>query len=216
MIEAKLSENKEREVLAESALQGTGASPRASSFWSEPADDAAGWGISLPKLTGKFLRSLHSPQLYLPSRLDLTTSIRGAALPARDGLENLRRIVLAALVLWSTTAFGPNRIGAAGKGSGDIEGRLTIRRLEISVTRSVPPEVFVRIHGVVLNGCTDVGAVQQHRNGRTITVTIPTYSRNRTCTMVARLIDETIQLEGDFTSGSYVLDVDGVVKEFHV
>lgn len=97
-----------------------------------------------------------------------------------------------------------------------MEGRLSIQWIEVKVVRSVPTKVFVHVHGVVLNGCTDVGAAKQHRNGHIITVTIPTYTRHRVCTMIARLVDETIRLEGDFAAGYYTVNINGVVEHFQV
>jgi hypothetical protein len=120
-------------------------------------------------------------------------------------------------MLSTILVLGSNALADAGGRSGSqMEGQLTIQRIEVNVIRSVPPKVFVRVHGVVLNGCTDVGAAKQHRNGHIITVTIPTYTRNRVCTMMARLIDETVRLEGDFAVGVYTVNVNGVVEQFKV
>ena len=125
--------------------------------------------------------------------------------------------MLTTLMLSTILALGSSTLAdPAGSGGSYIEGRLNIQRIEVKVVRSIPPKVFVRVHGVVLNGCTDVGVAKQHRNGHTITITIPTYARNRVCTMVARLIDETIRLEGDFGPGSYTLNVNDVAEQFKV
>src|SRR5215469_8411885 len=98
----------------------------------------------------------------------------------------MRQFVLTTLMLLSTIlAFGSNvSADAARRDGGGIEGQLTIQRIEVNVVRSVPPKVFVRVHGVVLNGCTDVGASAQDKSGHTVTVTIPTHTRDRVCTMM--------------------------------
>jgi hypothetical protein len=131
-------------------------------------------------------------------------------------MPNLCRLA-ALVILPMMLAFVSNaRVDAGGSDGSYMEGRLTIQRIEVNVVRSVPPKVFVRIHGVVLNGCTDVGAAKQHRNDHIITVTIPTYARYRVCTMVARLIDETVRLEGNFAAGVYTVNVNGVAEQFRV
>jgi len=127
-------------------------------------------------------------------------------------VRNLRRLAALVIVL-TMLVFVSNARANGGNGT---EGQLTVQRIEVNVVRSVPPKVFVRIHGVVLNGCTDVGAAAQHKSGQTVIVTIPTHTRDRVCTMMARLVDETIRLEGDFVPGSYTLNVNGVIEHFHV
>ena len=130
----------------------------------------------------------------------------------------MRQLVLVTVMLLSTVLpLTANACADAGrKGADDSEGRLTIQRIEVNVVRSVPPKVFARVHGVVLNGCTVLGTVMQHKTGHTFNVTIPTHTRSAVCTMMARLIDETIRLEGDFAPGLYTLNVNGTVEQFKV
>jgi hypothetical protein len=94
--------------------------------------------------------------------------------------------------------------------------QLTIQHVEVDVVRSVPTKIFVHIHGVILNGCTELGEIVQHRDDHTIMVKIPTIVHQQICTMMARLIDNTIQLNGDFAPGDYEVDVNGTVKQFRV
>lgn len=104
--------------------------------------------------------------------------------------------------------------GTAGAGT---EGMLTVQRIEVQVVGSAPPEVFVHVHGVLLDGCTFLGAVEQHRDGQMITVTIATrHTKAEVCTMIAQLVDKTIRLDGAFTPGSYTVNVNGVVGKFSV
>ena len=135
-----------------------------------------------------------------------------------DWVANMRQLILGTFILLSTVLpLGANACADAGrKGGGDVEGQLTVQRVEVNVIRSVPPQVFAYVHGVVLNGCTVLGAVAQHRTGHTVALTIPIHARYPVCTMMARLIDETIQLAGDFSPGLYTLDVNGVVEQFRV
>jgi predicted dinucleotide-binding enzyme len=106
---------------------------------------------------------------------------------------------------------------ALGAGaSGSAEGRLAIRRIEVRVVRSTPPQVFVRVHAVVLDGCTHLDAVTQHRDANVVTVTIPTHTTGEVCTMTAQLVDQTIRLDGQFNRGSYTVNVNGVRAKFRV
>jgi hypothetical protein len=106
--------------------------------------------------------------------------------------------------------------GAVANGGQSTEGRLAVQRVEVRVERSTPCRVFVRVHGVVLNGCTHLDPIEQHRQGREVTVTIPTHTTAEVCTMMARLVDETIRLEGQFTRGSYTVNVNGVIEKFRI
>lgn len=106
--------------------------------------------------------------------------------------------------------------GVVVNGSENVGGRLAIQRIEVQVMRSIPPIVIVHVHGVVLNGCTHIGPVEQHRNAQIVTITIPIYTTGEVCTMMARLVYETIRLEGRFRPGSYVVDVNGTVENFRV
>jgi hypothetical protein len=139
----------------------------------------------------------------------------GIALTRISGF-NIKRVaemlrwVFTALTLVSTVLA----IGAVARGS--AEERLAIQRIEVRVVRSMPPQVFVRVHGVELNGCTHLDAIEQHRDGKVVTLTIPIHTTGEVCTMMARLVDETIRLEGEFTRGRYTVNVNGVSANFRV
>jgi hypothetical protein len=104
--------------------------------------------------------------------------------------------------------------GTAGESA---QGVLSVQRIEVRVVRSTPPQIFVHVHGVLLDGCTFLGTVEQHRVGQLVTVTISTRrTKAEVCTMIAKLVDETIRLEDAFTPGSYAVNVNGVVANFSV
>lgn len=107
--------------------------------------------------------------------------------------------------------------GAGSGNTGDYaQGQLAVRGIDVRVVRTTPVKVFVDVHGVLLNGCTYLGTVEQHRDTHVITVTLSTYSTREVCTMVAQLVDKTIRLDGEFASGSYTVKVNGVVRDFCV
>jgi hypothetical protein len=99
---------------------------------------------------------------------------------------------------------------------GNSEAKLQVQKVEVQVVRSTPLQVFVRVHGVVLNGCTYPGTVEQHHEAGMVTVTIPTYTTAKVCTGIARLVDEKIRLSGTFPPGSYSVNVNGVVEHFQI
>jgi hypothetical protein len=104
-----------------------------------------------------------------------------------------------------------------GTTGGSTDGMLSVQRIEVQVVRSTTPQVFVHVHGVLLDGCTFLGAVEQHRENQVVTVTISTrHTSAEVCTMIAKLVDETIRLEGAFAPGSYTVNVNGVVEKFSI
>jgi hypothetical protein len=138
----------------------------------------------------------------------------------RNSVDNwgstMRQIVIGLLILFSTLLTLIAFAFADAPQKAADEGQLTIQQIEVDVIRSVPPKIFARVHGVTLNGCTDLGEIVQHRANHTIMVKIPTIVHQQVCTMMARLIDKTIQLQGDFAPGVYTIDVNGIVQQFKV
>ena len=128
----------------------------------------------------------------------------------------MREFKISILLLLMIFAVGWNA-SAAGSHRGDreMEGRLSVERIQINVIRSDRPRVFVRVRGSML-ACAHLGVAEQEKKGHKVIVTIPTHTPQAICPMMARLIDETIRLEGDFGPGSYTLEVNGVVEQFTV
>lgn len=118
------------------------------------------------------------------------------------------------VVMMLMSACGEGRVSVAQA----PDGSLQIDRVEVQVVRTAqPPQVLVRVKGLLLDGCTSLGAVSQRRDGNTVTVTISTkHSGATVCTQVAQLLDETIRLEGPFSPGEYVVRVNGVARRFSV
>ena len=121
-------------------------------------------------------------------------------------------------ILSAMLAFGPcEALGDGGTAGAGKVGLLTVQRIEVQVVRSTPLQVFVLVHGFLLNGCSTVGTIEQHRDGQLITVTIPIHIAAEVCTMIAQLVDEKIRLEGEFKPGVlYTVNVNGLVKNFSI
>jgi inhibitor of cysteine peptidase len=109
-------------------------------------------------------------------------------------------------------------LSACGSAAGGAQdGLLQVDNVEVQVAESSPPQVSVRVQGMLGNGCYSLGEIRQQRNGNTIEVTITTkHNGSESCTMIAQMIDEKILLEGDFPSGEYIVRVNGVERTFRV
>ena len=127
----------------------------------------------------------------------------------------MRIIVLS--VLSAMLALAPCRaLGDSGGGSAGKEGMLAVQRTEVKVVHAVPVQVSVVVHGVLLNGCSEVSAIKQSRVDHAITVAIAIHTTAEVCTMMARLVEEKVPLEGEFKPGLYTVNVNGTLKKFRV
>ncbi len=77
--------------------------------------------------------------------------------------------------------------------------------------------VGVAIEGVVGDGCSRLERIEQNREGNWVNIRIVGFnSGDPVCTSVAQLYRDNIPLSGAFDPGSYVVDVNGTVREFRV
>ena len=94
---------------------------------------------------------------------------------------------------------------------------IQIDQVEVRVAESFPVQVFVHVTGVIGDGCSSVLPVEQKREGNTITLII---NRQRPaeamCTMIAKIYDENIRVDGNFPPGEYTLKVNSVTQTFVV
>ena len=73
------------------------------------------------------------------------------------------------------------------------------------------------VRGVIGDGCTELSFTTIDRGGARITVTIfAQRPADAICTQIAKLYAKVLRLPGDYPSGDYVLDVNGVVTAFSV
>ena len=92
---------------------------------------------------------------------------------------------------------------------------IQIDRVDVLILESAPPQVTVRVEGVLGDGCATLHSVGQQRSGNTVTVTIlRERPREAICTQIAKLYDDVIRLEGQFPPGDYLLRVNSVEKTF--
>lgn len=96
-------------------------------------------------------------------------------------------------------------------------GQLNIDSIEIRIAESSPVQVFANVKGSLGDGCTSLGAITQKRSGNTIDVTVGVnHSGAQVCTAIAQLVDQNIQLEGEFPPGNYTVRVNGMERTFTV
>lgn len=105
--------------------------------------------------------------------------------------------------------------GASPTASDVVTEPIQIDRVDVLILESSPPQVTVRVEGVLGDGCATLHSVGQQRSGNTVTVTIlRERPREAVCTQIAKLYDDVIRLEGQFPPGDYLLRVNSVEKTF--
>jgi len=92
-----------------------------------------------------------------------------------------------------------------------------IDTVTVEIAESLPVQVFARLEGYLGDGCTSLGAITQSREGNLIEVSVlANHSGAEACTMIAQVIDERVQLEGEFPAGTYTVRVNGVEQTFQI
>ncbi len=93
---------------------------------------------------------------------------------------------------------------------------LKIQSVDVLVAESAPPQISVKITGIIPDSCTKARDPETHRDGSTFTITIigerPT---GMACAQMVSLYEQTIQL-GTLDPGSYTVTVNGVRKDFQI
>jgi hypothetical protein len=94
---------------------------------------------------------------------------------------------------------------------------IQINSVEVQTRGSDPTYASIIVDGVVGNGCTRLERIEHGRDGNRVSVSILGFnSGDPVCTMVALTFQDNIGLEGTFGPGDYVVDVNGVTRNFHV
>lgn len=95
--------------------------------------------------------------------------------------------------------------------------RLTVEDVQVRIMESFPVQVSAAVTGYLRDGCESLGATTQSRSGNTITVTIATERDSKSpCIQVISPIAQDVRLDGPFTSGTYVVRVNGFERTFRV
>jgi hypothetical protein len=120
-----------------------------------------------------------------------------------------RPALLAALVLGTT-------VGCSSPTAPDpVIGQVHIERVDVRILESAPPQAVAHVEGVLGDGCTELHSVEQRRSGNAVEVTIRNQRpRDAICTMIAKLYQADIRLEGQYPPGQYTVKVNGVERAF--
>ena len=94
--------------------------------------------------------------------------------------------------------------------------RLLVNDVTLLITQSYPAQVVARVAGTLSDSCSVVDAIEQARDGQTVRVTITVRRTGEVCAQVTRPVDLDVRLEGAFTSGQYVVLVNGVERRFSI
>jgi hypothetical protein len=90
------------------------------------------------------------------------------------------------------------------------DGLVTVTSVEFILATSFPAQVSARIQGTVPDGCTQVGAIAQQRDGNVITVTIRSHRpTDGPCTTALKDVVVDLRLEGAFGPGTYTVRING-------
>ena len=102
--------------------------------------------------------------------------------------------------------------------SGDevIRGTATVEGIDIQILESFPVQVRVMAQGLLADGCTTVGEINQELVDNTFMVTIGTVRpADEVCTQALVPFEETIELEvRGLPAGTYTVDVNGATGTF--
>ena len=105
--------------------------------------------------------------------------------------------------------------GSPGQGGGASNRSLTvIEQVETAILESYPYQINLTVTGYQPDGCELPVLVEQSRAGNTVYVEIyRELPPDVFCTMQLVPYQETIKLEGGFESGTYQINVNGVIVE---
>jgi len=104
----------------------------------------------------------------------------------------------------------------APSGQEIIRGTATVEGIDIQILESFPVQVRVMAQGLLADGCTTVGEINQELVDNTFMVTIGTVRpADEVCTQALVPFEETIELEvRGLPAGTYTVDVNGVTGTF--
>lgn len=94
---------------------------------------------------------------------------------------------------------------------------MPIDRVEVQIRESQPVQVAVAVYGTLSDGCTQFHQMTQRRTGNTIEIEITAIRpKDGMCTQVIKTYTNTIALEGEFPTGTYVVRVNSVEQTFNI
>lgn len=124
---------------------------------------------------------------------------------------------LAMTVLLSACGVSGGTPGTPPGQPGTQVVEIQIHRVTVDIAKSNPPQVQLRVSGVVGDACNKLDKVTQSRQGTQVTVRITALRQTgQVCAQLAQLFDETVRLEGTFAPGTYSVSVNGYKAGFSI
>lgn len=116
----------------------------------------------------------------------------------------------------SWTVVAAVAVGACFSPS-DITHPMQIEEVTVTVADARPPQVNARVRGIIPDGCSELAAIDQDREGNTITLSITVRrTSDGPCIQRIEIFERDLRLEGAFPPGRYVLRVNDVVRDFDI
>jgi inhibitor of cysteine peptidase len=107
--------------------------------------------------------------------------------------------------------------GSAAPTAARETDRLTVESVQVRIMESFPVQVSAVVKGHLRDGCETLAGTTQSRSGNTVTVTIATdREMGRACIQVLAPVEENVRLDGTFSSGTYLVRVNGIEQTFRV
>jgi inhibitor of cysteine peptidase len=107
--------------------------------------------------------------------------------------------------------------GSASPTAARETDRLTVESVQVRIMESFPVQVSAQVKGYLRDGCETLAGTTQSRSGNTVTVTIATDRQmGRACIQVLARVEENVRLDGNFSSGTYLVRVNGIEQTFRV
>ena len=92
---------------------------------------------------------------------------------------------------------------------------MQIEDVSVRFEPSAPPRPVAHIRGIIPDGCSTLNAVEQIRTGYTVLVRVTLIRPTEApCVQVVELFERDVPLEGVFPPGNYLVNVNGVAREF--
>jgi len=101
----------------------------------------------------------------------------------------------------------------------DIAARASLLQVDevvLLIAESYPAQVVARVIGSVPDSCSAVDTVRQTREGARVRVTITTRRTAAGCGQAPQPMDLNVRIDGGFTSGEYIVLVNGVERRFSI
>lgn len=126
---------------------------------------------------------------------------------------------LAVFALTVSLACGDERANSTGTPAGNgsmTTAPIQIQNIDVLIAESYPPQVFVKVTGIIPDSCTKAREPEISHDGSTFTITIigerPT---GVACAQIVSTYEKSIRL-GTLDPGSYTVVVNDVTKQFKV